>query len=543
MEAHKAELFLASAESKLEKLDSAIERLSQQRESVQSMVDKHRALLAPINRLSDDVLYQIFLTLTISCPSTTWLPNTEYPWTLGLVCKRWRELALSYAPLWATVFCNFLGAYPVTPDTLNHQMPGQAIPPIPNDAHRRGVLFRAQRLPLQLTRSKGCPLYATLSFPEAHPQLPDAYRSIYCNLMTSTDRWVRASLAGAFPPEESVPMLPPESRFAELEHLIVDNRHWLVGNVFQVAPKLKRVSLAMPSGTAINCVALPWTQLTHLEITRISHPRRIFAILPYTVNLTELALRSDRRHKASSYQNQGPPVTRVELRSLKRLVIESYMRHITGFGVFFRYLYLPSLEHLDLGEPIDSLPALLHDSRCRLKSLKARIAQEHFLVPTLAKLDHLERLQLNGEHQVCADIFVQDLIWSGGLDAEALDSAGARFLCPELKHIEFSGFDISADALIEMVDSRCAVREDLPSPARLESITARVRTADELGRTLQQLERLRLGGLSINVTSSNLSPEWPAVGAGGGGWGNGDGWGNTAWMPGEGWAVGGWSSD
>lgn len=545
-EAEKAKEFLSQAQIKLNKLDSAIQRLALQRASVSAVVDKHQALLAPINRLSDDILYEIFLTLTISCPPPTWLSQTEYPWSLGLICKRWRNISLSYAPLWATVECNLIGAYPMAPDGHHIHHPQPPLYPLSPSCKQ----FKAKRLPLQLERSRGCDLFITVSFPDNHLQIPSQYLDIYKELTKSTNRWVIASLVGAFPPEDTVALLPPDRRFTQLEHLIVDNRLWLVGNTFQVAPKLKHVSLAMPSDSAIGSVSshsLPWTQLTHLEINRISNPRRIFTILPYTANLTELTLRSDRRQKASNHQLQGPPMSRVELRHLVRLTIESTVRQASSYGTFFRYLYLPSLQHLDLGETIDSLPALLHDSKCNLKSLRARVSHEQFLVPTFAKLSHLQSLQLDGETQVCADMIVQDLTWSGGIDENGEEGAGARFLCPELTRISFNGFDVNADTLLDMVDSRCMVRDEgLPSPSRLKSVKARVRTADDMGRALQKLAPLRLDGLEI--TTSNLSPEWHGHGGGNGWPGDDGGWGGSTptWIPagnGDGWGMGGWGSD
>ncbi|KAJ7602348.1 hypothetical protein DFH06DRAFT_952076, partial [Mycena polygramma] len=62
----------------------------------------HRSTLSPIRRLPGEILCEIFAFVTVPAFSLgrTEDDPREPPWTLGLVCKRWRDHAISYQSLW-----------------------------------------------------------------------------------------------------------------------------------------------------------------------------------------------------------------------------------------------------------------------------------------------------------------------------------------------------------------------------------------------------------------------------------------------------------
>ncbi|EAU83385.2 hypothetical protein CC1G_09079 [Coprinopsis cinerea okayama7 len=75
--------------------------LDNYREQLSHYIDKHAALASPIRRIPDDILREIFIA---SLPRTPTFSSTEPPHTLGWVCRRWREVALSTQRLWSTVY-------------------------------------------------------------------------------------------------------------------------------------------------------------------------------------------------------------------------------------------------------------------------------------------------------------------------------------------------------------------------------------------------------------------------------------------------------
>ncbi|KAJ3755998.1 hypothetical protein EV360DRAFT_72372 [Lentinula raphanica] len=103
------ETLIFEAQQELTDLDSDISRmravldgLCARRSQVQEFVDVHRALMAPIRRIPAETLADIFG----HCLSTERYPIRslmEAPLLLTMVCRQWREVAITHPPLWSAL--------------------------------------------------------------------------------------------------------------------------------------------------------------------------------------------------------------------------------------------------------------------------------------------------------------------------------------------------------------------------------------------------------------------------------------------------------
>ncbi|KAJ3966019.1 hypothetical protein EV361DRAFT_604640 [Lentinula raphanica] len=103
------ETLIFEAQQELTDLDSDISRmravldgLCARRSQVQEFVDVHRALMAPIRRIPAETLAEIFT----HCLSTERYPIRslmEAPLLLTMVCRQWREVAITQPPLWSAL--------------------------------------------------------------------------------------------------------------------------------------------------------------------------------------------------------------------------------------------------------------------------------------------------------------------------------------------------------------------------------------------------------------------------------------------------------
>jgi hypothetical protein len=95
-----------------------LDRLKLKRGQLISKITSFRIVLNPIRRLSNELWMEIFLISlhqysmdegSILAGDTRDLHEFQHvPWTLSHVCRHWREIALSFPPLWSQVSCHFV---------------------------------------------------------------------------------------------------------------------------------------------------------------------------------------------------------------------------------------------------------------------------------------------------------------------------------------------------------------------------------------------------------------------------------------------------
>ncbi|KAJ7601180.1 hypothetical protein C8J56DRAFT_912353 [Mycena floridula] len=107
-EAERAHLnqLLDASNAEISRLTAAIHKLVQEREALEQNVASYKIILAPIRRLPEDMLREIFVhCLPANKAAATVI--TDAPLLLGRICHSWRELALSTPALWASIHVQF----------------------------------------------------------------------------------------------------------------------------------------------------------------------------------------------------------------------------------------------------------------------------------------------------------------------------------------------------------------------------------------------------------------------------------------------------
>ncbi|KAJ6578969.1 hypothetical protein B0H10DRAFT_1836130, partial [Mycena sp. CBHHK59/15] len=83
------------------RIQAMLDNLTQKRDHLVNLIDAHLALVSPVRRLPDDVVWEIFAA---SLPSEyAVMDGAESPLLLWKICRLWRHLALSTPRLWASL--------------------------------------------------------------------------------------------------------------------------------------------------------------------------------------------------------------------------------------------------------------------------------------------------------------------------------------------------------------------------------------------------------------------------------------------------------
>ncbi|KAJ7762557.1 hypothetical protein B0H16DRAFT_1884010 [Mycena metata] len=83
-------------------LQKAIDKLKEERDSVQSFFDAHKALISPARQLPLDVIQEIFVACLPTHRNCV-MSATEAPVLLGRICSLWRTISLSTPRLWSKI--------------------------------------------------------------------------------------------------------------------------------------------------------------------------------------------------------------------------------------------------------------------------------------------------------------------------------------------------------------------------------------------------------------------------------------------------------
>ena len=218
------------------RLQSAIVSLKSQRDSAKDYVSRHKSLLAPIRRLSNDVLLEIF---TYVCSRT--ILNTSRCFTilhqfdLCQVCKHWRSLVNATPLLWSILETSL---YPLK----------LKVPISDTNLLNLADLF--------LTKSGNCPLTITLTdhYNDLHP--------VSVLLLQHADRWLSASFLRCNPPLSSV------SSFPQLKHLDLSDSYV---QAIPAMPSLESLAIGKPFPLlTFPLPELPWNQLRRLRLYETS---------------------------------------------------------------------------------------------------------------------------------------------------------------------------------------------------------------------------------------------------------------------------------
>jgi hypothetical protein len=115
---HAYEQELSHLRGDIQSVGDLLGRLELKKLRLISKISSYGAVLHPIKRLSNELWREIFITSlhqysidegSILAGDTRDLHEFQrVPWTLSHVCRHWREIALSFPPLWSHVSCHFV---------------------------------------------------------------------------------------------------------------------------------------------------------------------------------------------------------------------------------------------------------------------------------------------------------------------------------------------------------------------------------------------------------------------------------------------------
>jgi hypothetical protein len=81
-------------------LQRAIEKLAEERDSVEAYIEAHRSLISPVRHIPLDIIQEIFISC-LPAHRNCVMSASEAPVLLGLICSSWRAISLSTSRLWA----------------------------------------------------------------------------------------------------------------------------------------------------------------------------------------------------------------------------------------------------------------------------------------------------------------------------------------------------------------------------------------------------------------------------------------------------------
>lgn len=236
---------IADADSELERLQDEItlamarvRQLKNQRRPIQSYIKLREAIFAPIRQLPTEILLEIFL---IASPSVSITATAGFPWKLGHVCGRWRDVVLSSPILWSCIDVGF---------------PDKQI------SNRMGVQA-CNVLKLCLARSGQHPLSIHLW---THKRNVNISREIVNIALQVRNRWKNLRYISEHwdQIDSSDALLPPTLNLPMLQRLeFKPPRHF---SLSIVSPSLESLDLSS-SNLSVRTLTQAWPRITHLTLS------------------------------------------------------------------------------------------------------------------------------------------------------------------------------------------------------------------------------------------------------------------------------------
>ncbi|KAJ7315327.1 hypothetical protein DFH08DRAFT_790288 [Mycena albidolilacea] len=455
---------LDALNDQIQNLQAKLAQLTRMRDETAESVRQHRSVLHPVRCVPPEILCEIFALVLLSADEDS-MARATAPWRLGLICRSWRQAALSYPLLWCSI----------TP----HSFPASD-PLVMMDT--------------QLLRSSNAPLVVSWQGDQ-----PVDFRLLPL-VVVHCDRWRTLRLSSPFASFHSMLdwLLPATGRLAQLETLEMIIRLHKV-DIFSTAPALRQLVLTDREFQMTSPqIDIPWGQITHYR-ARYELWHQLSKILKRASALVECAVKITER----------PPLhgqNMILLPHLQRLDIDG--------STILNHLEAPSLHTLSsrhtpgplLGE---HLP-FIQRSGCSLTRLVLTGCEVSFeLITLLQGLPALAYLRLE-----CP---IHPPHWSSPEPQatlfDALTLTGTSEICPNLtsflygyypdtesKDPEFFGSSFSRMVQSRSIEVHAEIPQDpmstRPSPLQFlrvfELVESRVPPPADL---VTSLETLRDGGI------------------------------------------------
>ena len=473
LEADAIRLVIAQADTDkyyqgITRIKELLARLQLRRAEMEEHCAAHRTFAAPERQCPDEILSEIFIHCN-SAQDRDDFPRWRMPWLVGMVCRRWREVAMRTAALWSdiTVVC-----------------PGS----------REGAQREAEKFQELLQRT-GISMPISLQiWGNHHDPFSDLIKVILPAILPSSNRWHHLHLT--LTQDETSYLSSMKGALVSLESLALCPRVDLVYpicDIFEIAPRLSRVHMEC----SVENFKFPWTQLTYFSVKCRLSLNNCLTIL------------NDCPHLVSGVFDGA--VRDVDLRSRfrRRVIHHTRLRHLTlatfcGPSAFFDCLSTPALRTIHLHNRNNctdishqAVVNFLLRSSCTIASLKWNTVTDTssggigLILRAMPELEELEITHIYGTQ------FVRQLLLDLTLDPHV---DGDSNLCTRLHTIGlYSPYGFDKVAVLEFVKSRKQMHVLSQSATPLRSVTLRTGQIEHDEVFLLELQLLRDEGLDIVV--------------------------------------------
>ncbi|KAJ6584012.1 hypothetical protein DFH09DRAFT_1144043 [Mycena vulgaris] len=442
---------LARVDAQLEEMDVLIRELKTKRAALEVEIDAHKALMAPLRRIPNDVLGEIFVACLPTAHNALIDPG-EAPLILGRICKHWRSVAYSTPTLWSSLH--------IPPLTQEWVWPHVPKVPVARSVERK----LEEVVAAWLDRAAACPLSIFFSrFPNHLLESPDAVDRVIGASRRIRNLHIWGTCIG---PVRPLLLLRGED-LPCLESIAIkcgpDADHplpfWDGVAVFD-APNLRRISFNAHADALK--LPLPWVQLTelNLECSIEYHPPNqgqggldlngAQEVLRRCPNLVRCCL-----HITNS--NSFTPGPIITLPHLTTLTLYQSFPSVQLLGC----LILPNLRYLGVGGNDPRFIGVGGDEaspssrdvegsahELTLEIMYGTYLSDDGLLDLLHLLPGISRIQAPGFH-------ARELL------LDILRPTPQGTICPALTHLELGNCDFFDIALLEFIRARRAMATPL----------------------------------------------------------------------------------
>lgn len=313
---HTIRSLLAESVKELDGINREIHGLQEKRDKVAAQILSYRIEISPWKKAPHEIIGEIFTHVgngKVSVP----IHVDEFPWALGQVCSRWRQILHSTPGLWTSVEISHRRLNEGWPTWLKHA-----------EATLDAIILRRNG-PISFTFPETYRNYKVPTLELVFPRLSHLKGLTIERLFYEDFQKVMCLPPGSFPSLETLDFCIGGFRVAELPARYNTS-------LFKVAPNLRRVSIDFNDIHPIPApaISLPLTQLISLCISQ-STPD-IWNILEQSVSIVHLQITIHKK----------PDFLRSEIihKNLKSLLITTVYE--MDWDGFFGHLVLPSLREL-----------------------------------------------------------------------------------------------------------------------------------------------------------------------------------------------------
>ncbi|KAF9469607.1 hypothetical protein BDZ94DRAFT_1316761 [Collybia nuda] len=374
-------------------------------------------LKAPINRLPNEVLFEIFAISVFTLPSymASSLDLSSAPWLLTRICKLWRDIALSNSQLWSTFNIHL-------------------------DPHYSQFFPTSRLAKVHLERSRPCDLSIHANF---SPYPHYSSHPIFSLILKHSERWksVRFDHACHWALSEICVTKPDYPLLKEL-HLLYGYNQLATLDGFRNAPLLYSLSidgfrLEYPSPTSH--VGFPYHQITKLVVSRtpLQEVVRVMGRMP----ILEECVFNNCLH-VNGFSNEAG---RIRLPCLALLRLGTYYTNQTGQDQLeiLKILLAPKLVELSIEMAETNIKECLQAFFCQsfphieklvlcYSAVSSSVIDGATILGILWRVPTLRKLQMGG--------FILDDELLNEIFSLTTTPYSTLVPCPVLESLDFHGF-------------------------------------------------------------------------------------------------------